>query len=163
MLPFRDTVLRLRQRLAEAYEAELIAMLPKKVDGRPRYLPVAPPLRNALVGRLLRPYVWQVGIPLLVLTVLGRSARRGHLPVVHDVGSALVMLLAACGFVALWSWLAKSTFESHWNRLASEAYHAFCWRALRDGEEVTPLPPPGASPYDPQFQPRARQRTPRRR
>ena len=46
----------LGDRLRRAYEAALIAMLPAKVDGKPRHWPVPPPRIHALPALLLRPY-----------------------------------------------------------------------------------------------------------
>ena len=153
-----------RDRLRRAYVAELIAMLPDEVDGKPRRWRVAPPANTSVLAPLLRPYVWQVAIPVTIAGTVGRWMRVGHRSIPDSVGEALFVAVGIAANLWFWSWLARKLFERHWQRMAIDAYNGYAWRRLRDSDEVRAMVGPGdATPDAYAPQPPRRPRWPLRR
>ena len=131
---------RLAERLRHAYDAELIAMLPEEDEnGTRRHWPMAPPGSVHPLAPLLRPHVWQIGLPVTIASMIGSVMRQQA----NGIDFYLAPMLFGGIFSFLfWSWIGRKLFGRHWTRLGIEAYNRWCWRKLREKDLVALAPPP---------------------
>ena len=124
-------------------------MLPEEGEDRERrHWPMAPPGTVHPLAPLLRPHVWQIGLPVTIASIVGSLMRH------HASGVGFLwgpMILGGIFSLLFWTWAGRKLFARHWTRLGIDAYNRWCWRKLREKDVAALAPPPATAPVRPKM------------